>query len=87
MKKPINKFAVVLWIVATAYALAGSWSFYTIMQLSGDIQHAYGGHAYFVVGTAQRYLEPLVVVFCELVALGLLIEMVDQIRWNLARRS
>jgi hypothetical protein len=87
MKKPINKLAVALWIVAIVYAAGEVWSLCSALRFAGNLQGTYGGHSYIVTGTVWKIAQSIVLVCSQLIALGILIEMVDQIRWNSINRK
>lgn len=84
MKKPLNKVALALWIVAILFVAGQLWSlgdmFRSISQLRGT-----GDNIYMVGGSIQRIIQSIVGTAAMLTALGVLIELVDQIRWTIVR--
>ncbi len=85
MKKPLNKFALALWMVAAAFAVADFfWLYSTAQQLKA---------------LAPRDIDPLppqqilmtvqsvLTVGGLLASMGVLIELVDQIRWHLVHKT
>lgn len=87
MKKPINKFAVALWVMAIAFAVYDLWSLFAAVNMASELHSRYGDTIYVVGGTISKIVLSLVSGCGQFVALGILIEMVDQIRWTLARRQ
>jgi exosortase/archaeosortase len=82
MEKPINKIAVALWIVAAIWVVGQTWSLFAALRFAHDVQGAYGGNSYFVSDTIWKWVQAIVMVCGQFVAFGVLIELVDQIRWN-----
>lgn len=87
MQKPINKFAVALW-VAAALVLIGSviqffWFVATMRNLAnhGDTIHLLEG------SISKLLLLGAILPAAQLSSFGVLIELVDQIRWNALRRT
>lgn len=82
MKKPINKFALALWILAIVFVLGELWAavfeFDTIDQL-------HGGTAYLVEGSIRRIIPSTIGAASIMTAFGVLIELVDQMRWTIVR--
>lgn len=72
MKKPICKWAIVLWIAAGAFAVIQAFNFVPSVSIGALSPFELIGsivlHSFFQVGL--------------LAGMGALIELVDQIRWN-----
>ena len=81
MKKPINKVALVLWVVAVLVALSDSFEIWTNFKNMKDVATE-AGETYLVVETLVRGVAALVLQSALLVGLGTLIEIVDRIHWN-----
>lgn len=79
MKKPVNKFAVALWVLA-AVVFAGLAA-QIVMAISTMRAIETHGDTLYVVfhgtGLVIALLTPV-----QFIALGVIIEMIDQIRWN-----
>ena len=81
MKKPINKFAVVLWLVALAVTV-GDAMYFILPQptftpsASGSLLDTYYDVSYWMG------IRTTIVSASIPAALGVLIELIDQIRWN-----
>jgi len=81
MKKPINKIAVLLWVLAAAVLVGGM----TVMSI--ELPRAWGiAREASEFGTAVEVtlssIKVTVVNAAFLFAAGYLIELLDQIRWN-----
>ena len=87
MKKPINKFAVALWIVAVLVFVAVSTQFLTMYQSAREMAGR-GETIYIVAHNVWGTLISGIGAPVQLAALGIIIELIDQIRWNaLQQRS
>jgi hypothetical protein len=86
MKKPINKVAVALWILA-ALAVVGEVCSYLLLHkmMAETAQH--GDTVYEIVGSTWNWAKSAIVLTAQLVALGVIIELIDQIRWNALNRK
>jgi len=71
MTKPMNRFSLVLWILAAAFAAIQLWGVVTVLNAQVDASD-------FVLDRAPSVLLGL----GELMGLAVLIELVDRIRWN-----
>ena len=81
MKKPINKVALVLWVIAVLVAAAEMGSLVLLRQSMAGLA-SQAGETYLVVNSLWAVLRGAVLSSSQLVALGVIIELVDQIRWN-----
>jgi hypothetical protein len=86
MKKPVNKFAVGLWLLA-AVVLTGGLAQLAMIISTTRAMAARGDTIYVVGHGLGAALAGLIVVPVQLVALGVIIEMLDQIRWNALQRD
>lgn len=84
MKKPINKVALALWIIAALLVAGNAWSMFDMFRTAAGIP---GGHTYLVDGAISRFVLGGVVGAAMLTGIGVLIKLVDQIRWMLVRDS
>lgn len=82
MKKPLNKIALALWIIAALFVLVQAWSLVEMFRTSAEI----GKDQYFLVlGSVSRLVQSAVIFPAVLTGMGALIELVDQIRWAFVR--
>jgi hypothetical protein len=84
MKKPLNKISPTLWICAVLFVLARAWTFVTMFQTTAEMR---AGTYYLVIDGISRLVQSTVAVAATLTGMGVLIELVDQIRWTLVRAS
>jgi hypothetical protein len=85
MKKPVNKFAVFLWIVAGITAFADLVEIWTLSASFAHVSH--DGASYLFSATAARLLTGMLVQVAELAGIGAVIELIDHIRWDAKHRS
>lgn len=85
MKKPINKFAVALWVLAVALILGTAFNEYGVQQLYAH-RAEQDVSLYEVVGSGWRLVTGGIAAAAQIAGLGVLIELVDQIRWNALNR-
>ncbi|HWU26678.1 MAG TPA: hypothetical protein VN154_09780 [Rhizomicrobium sp.] len=81
MKKPINKFAVVLWVVALFALLSGVVQYATLLETARWL-HEGGDRVYAFEGSALRLISISVSAAAQLAGVGVMIELFDQIRWS-----
>ena len=81
MKKPLNKFALGLWIVAAIYVAVQAWAMYDITQLCVAFPVRDGAAC--VRGAPWDGLGQIVLTVSVLASFAVLIELVDRIRWQL----
>jgi hypothetical protein len=84
MKKPLNKVALALWIIAALFVLGEAWSMVDMFRTAAEMHDA---QYYLVGGSISRLVQSTVVSAAMLTGMGVLIELVDQIRWTLIRAS
>jgi len=82
MKKPLNKIALALWIIAALFVLAEAWSMVDMFRTAAEMREA---QYYLVGGSISRLVQSTAVPAAMLTGFGALIEPVDQIRWTLVR--
>ncbi|HLY06709.1 MAG TPA: hypothetical protein VKR31_13270 [Rhizomicrobium sp.] len=70
MSKPLHKVAIAMWLAGAAILLLWAWALVDFMYTFSVREGSFGG---LVMGGAAGAV---------LVALGTIIELVDQIRWN-----
>ena len=75
MKKPINRFAVALWILAALFAVTDIGIYLLTLPVGYVAPLVLFGN---VLGTAMRAL----LFASQPAALGIIIELIDQIRWS-----
>lgn len=83
MKKPLNKFALGLWILAGLYAIGEVWGWYYFAHMDAklaDFSHA-ARFPVFLDSPVNLAMNAAI-----LASLGMLIEIGDKIRWLLERR-
>ena len=85
MKKPLNKVALALWVLAALAVIGEACSFVVLQQ--GIQMAAARDTVYLVGGSVWNMARSAVMSAAALVALGMMVELLDQIRWNTARRD
>ncbi len=81
MKKPVNKFAVGLWVVAVIVLIGGVGSLASMHEaLRYSMQQ--GDTIFQVAGSTWRSVLLSLLPAVQLAAFGVIIELIDQIRWN-----
>jgi hypothetical protein len=83
MKKPLNKFALLLWVLALVLAMGEAWTFYGAWQMASALPST--DRIYVFSGGLWRNAGAVLMQSAVLGSLGLLIEMVDQVRCTVAR--
>jgi hypothetical protein len=81
MKKPMNRFAVAMWVAAAVVAVLNAFQFQelqTITQRSAGIV----GFSHLPMEFILRSISGVIMPTVMLAGLGGLIEIVDQVRWN-----
>jgi hypothetical protein len=84
MKKPLNKVALALWILAALFVVGELWS---LNDMLGSIAQFRGNNVYMVGGSIGRLVQSTVGTAAMLTALWVLIELVDQIRRSVVRAA
>jgi hypothetical protein len=84
MKKPVNKVALALWAIVAMFVAGEAWSLFVMFRTAAEMR---GGQTYLVDGAISRLVEGGVVAAAMMTALGVLIELVDQIRWTIVRAA
>ena len=82
MKKPLNKVALALWIMAVVFVLGEVWA--AVLEFD-TIDQLHGGTAYLVEASIRRVVPSTISIAAIMTAFGVLIELVDQIRWTILR--
>jgi hypothetical protein len=85
MKKPLNKFSLALWIVVVAYIAGQLWWFYTAAELTREF--ASRDSIYYLPDSLWKIVQSVITTGGLLSSLGVLIELVDQIRWQLVHKA
>lgn len=84
MKKPVNKFAVGLWALATLYLIGEVWAWSYFSHLYAELLSLREKPQF----PAFLSMPPnLVLEAAVLASLGMLIEIGDKIRWLLEHRA
>jgi hypothetical protein len=86
MKKPVNKFAVALWVLAVLVLVCEVASFALMEQNLTPVWRE-ASETFTVVGTLWNIMRGAVSTVAQLAAFGVIIELIDQIRWNALRRT
>jgi hypothetical protein len=83
MKKPLNKFAIGLWVLATLYIIGEIWGWYYMAHTGAEIARLTKtpGFPVFLDSPINLAMNAAI-----LASLGMLIEIGDKIRWLLERR-
>lgn len=85
MKKPVNKFALFLWVLAVLVLAAQAAQYFTMMTSAREMA-MHGDHIDLVGGAIEKLVLTGLLAAAQLASFGVLIELVDQIRWNALRR-
>ncbi len=83
MNKPPNKFALLLWALALVLAMGEAWTFYGAWRMASALPST--DRIYVFSGGLWRNAGGVLMQSAVLGSLGLLIEMVDQVRCTVAR--
>jgi len=86
MKKLTNKVALALWALAGLVVIGEACSFAVIHE-GIQMSEATGGRIYLVVGSVWNMVRSAVLSAALLVAFGMIVELLDRIRWNTDRRD
>jgi hypothetical protein len=89
MKKPINRFSLVLWVLAAIFIIANVPMYLAIQQLGREIAASQGAAMgnFSTLTNAWYEFRTALLGAGQIAALGMLIELVDQIRWNAISKS
>jgi hypothetical protein len=79
MKKPVNRFAVALWVLAVLVLVAMTGEYFSIFSATSELAQR---DTVYVVGHFWKFFLRGVVSAARLASLGVIIELIDQIRWN-----
>ncbi|HTT85679.1 MAG TPA: hypothetical protein VMF67_19550 [Rhizomicrobium sp.] len=82
MKKPINKVALALWILAVLFVVAELWTYVDMFRTVAELHE---DRVYLIGGSIARTIQSVAGTAAMLTAAGVLIELVDQIRWTIVR--
>jgi TRAP-type C4-dicarboxylate transport system permease small subunit len=85
MKKKLNGYAFVLFLVAGFFAVWDAWAFYQTSFLNHATE-SLPLHAN-VLDLVRNVVESILYVSGTLFALGVMIELLDQIRWDALHRQ
>lgn len=86
MKKSVNKFAVALWVLAAIVLLSEAASYRALSDSMKEMA-SFGGRLYVIEGVIWNALRMGLLSSAQLAGLGVIIELVDQIRWNALHRK
>lgn len=89
MKKPINKFALGLWIIAAIFLIGDVPVTLELKRLFAEARYPQGPEMNSVLSWLNIWTEvrSVFVAAAQLAAWGVIIEIADQIRWAVQRRS
>ena len=84
MKKPINKFALGFWIVAVVFLIADVPMMLAIRKMGMEVSASKGAKMASFVTLSNFWYETRAALLGagQLAGFGVLIELVDKIRWN-----
>jgi hypothetical protein len=85
-KKPLNKIALAMWILAPIFA-AGEFHYFVFVRRGFELGQAPIGHANLTAGVVWESIRSGLVSVAALVTYGTVIELIDQIRWNMPYRE
>ena len=82
--KPVNKFALVFWVVAACFLFADIPMMLAIREFGREIANSQGAKmgSYITLSNIWYETRAALLGTGQLAGLGILIELVDQIRWN-----
>jgi hypothetical protein len=86
MKKPINRVAIMLWVLAVLTLASEAASLAYMRQILQEAT-SQPGQTYYAVGYFWPMIRGSVLAAILLAVFGYLIELIDQIRWNALHRS
>ena len=86
MKKRINKVALALWLLAGLVVIGEACSF-AVLHQGIQMSEAAGGRFFLVAGGLWNTVRSAVLSAAMLVAFGMIVELLDQIRWNTDRQD
>jgi hypothetical protein len=81
-KKPLSRFALVLWGLAVAFAI-----FDLTVLIVSPIYSRESGAAYLLIGGISTALEAAIWHSATLFGLGALVEMADRILWHIRKSN
>jgi hypothetical protein len=87
MSKPVNKFSLALWAGAIIFPLIELWIIYYGALHPEPLSGIQAPSPLGALALTWRYIPRDAVLGLQLAALGVIIELVDQIRWNAMRRD
>jgi hypothetical protein len=84
MKKPINKFSLVFWIVATVFLVADVPMMLAIRRMAAEVNVSQGVRMVSFLTLSNFWYETRSALLGagQLAGFGMLIELVDRICWN-----
>jgi hypothetical protein len=85
MKKPINRFALALWVVALALVFADAFETWSIYENLKSVSHE-ARESYLVIQSIVRTIGGFLFEIAMVFGIGALIEVADHIRWDLKNR-
>jgi hypothetical protein len=85
MKKPVNRFAVGFWVLAVLVFLADAGQYISMIETMKKF--AGQDNTYLVQGGLWRFLLSGILSTGQFAAFGVIIELIDQIRWNALQRT
>jgi hypothetical protein len=86
MKKPVNKIAVALWVLAVIVLLGEAASLEELREGMRELAQK-GDAIYAVAGSFWNVLRIGLLSAVQLATFGVIIELIDQIRWNALHRE
>jgi hypothetical protein len=81
VKKPVNKVAVGLWVLAVIVLIGGAGSLEALREGLGTSVEE-GGKIFMVAGNPWKIIVGSLLPAAQLLAFGVIIGLIDQIRWN-----
>jgi hypothetical protein len=80
MKKPVNKFAVLLWVLAAVALIGEAGSAVATWENMQGLLHE-AGESYLAIAAVWSAVRSAILYTGLLAASGVIIELIDQIRW------
>ncbi len=85
MKKSLNKFAVALWVLAALMLLGTAAQYHSTFEFTRRFAAQDGVYA--VEGAYWKLLIGGLLSAAQLASFGVIIELIDQIRWDAQQRA
>jgi hypothetical protein len=86
MRKPTNRFAILMWVAAAAVAVINIAQIYAAVSEMAEMQARGGGTTFLVMRGFLAAITGTIAPVVMLIGFGALLEILDQIRWDARER-